>query len=483
MTGPPRISDRDALARSPAHDLALACVGAGIEAAQPDRVVATQLELVGDVLCIDDSSEEGGEGGEGEECEEGEEADETDERGTVATYDLGSYEELLVVGGGKASGRLVAALEDLLGDRIDRGAVVVPDPDDAPPSMRSPDGVKRLVGSHPVPDEDSVAGARRVLELVRAADENTLVLAAITGGGSALLAAPAEGIALGDLQAVTERLLDSGATIHEVNAVRKHCSAIKGGQLARAAMPARVAGLVMSDVVGDDLGVIASGPTAPDPTTYGDALGVLDRYDVTAPTAVRDRLERGHAGEHTETPGPGDPIFDRVRNHLLATAHTALDAAGALASERGYNRLVLSARVRGEAREAALTHVAVAEEILDTGEPVAPPAVVLSGGETTVTVRGDGIGGPNQEFALRAALEVPDGAVLAAVDTDGRDGSTDAAGALVDSTTVDAGETPDARDALGANDAYPFLDERASLVRTGPTGTNVNDLRVLVVED
>lgn len=459
MTGSPRISDREALADSPAHDLALACVEAGIDAARPGRLAAAELDLDGDDLRVGDG-----------------------------TYDLGTFDELLVVGGGKASDRLAAALEDLLGDRIDGGAVVVPDAAgdgaaDIPgrSTDEGPERVQRLVGSHPVPDEDSLAGARRLLELVRGAGEGTLVLAVVTGGGSALLAAPAEGITLDDLQLVTEDLLDSGATIQEVNAVRKHCSAIKGGQLARGAAPATVVGLVMSDVVGDDLGVIASGPTAPDPTTYRDALAVLDRYGIQAPPAVRDRLERGEAGHHPETPKPGDPTVEHVRNYVLANAHTALEAARSLASERGYDPLVLSARVRGEAREAALTHVAVAEEMLDTGNPISPPAVVLTGGETTVTVRGDGTGGPNQEFALGAALEIPDGAVLASVDTDGLDGSTDAAGGLVDPTTVgeDANE---ARDALADNDAYRFLDARGRLVRTGPTGTNVNDLRVIVVE-
>lgn len=477
MTDSPRslISDRDSLADSPAHDLALACVEAGIEAARPERAAA-ELDLDGDDLRVGDE-----------------------------TYDLGTFDELLVLGGGKASDRLAAALEDLLGERIDGGAVVVPhsaggeatdrrrrsadegsngegDPRDGGTAVEDgPGRVHRLVGSHPVPDEDSVAGARRVLELARGAGDATLVLAVVTGGGSALLAAPAGGITLDDLQTVTEDLLDSGATIQEVNAVRKHCSTIKGGQLARAAAPATVVGLVMSDVVGDDLGVIASGPTAPDPTTYRDALTVLDRYGIRAPTAVRDRLERGEAGNHPETPKPGDPTVDSVNNHVLANAHTALEAARSRASERGYDPLVLSARVRGEAREAALTHVAVAEEILDTGNPISPPAVVLTGGETTVTVQGDGTGGPNQEFALGAALEIPDGAVLASVDTDGLDGSTDAAGGLVDPTTVgeDANE---ARDALADNDAYRFLDAHGSLVRTGPTGTNVNDLRIIVVD-
>jgi hydroxypyruvate reductase len=291
--------------------------------------------------------------------------------------------------------------------------------------------------------------------------------------------APVEGVPLDALRAVTDELLASGAAIDEINAVRKHLSTIKGGQLARTAAPARVVGLLFSDVVGDDTSVIASGPTVPDPTTYGDALAVLDRYDVSAPDPVRAHLERGAAGAVPETPGPDSGAFDGVDTHVLANGTTALGAAAETATDRGYTPLVLSARMRGEARESATAHVAIAEECLASGQPVEPPAVLLSGGETTVTVRGDGTGGPNQEFALSAAIDLPGGAVLGSVDTDGLDGSTDAAGALVDADTV---RDPDAaRRALADNDAFPVLDERGALLVTGETGTNVNDLRALAV--
>lgn len=436
------IADRDRLATTPARDVALTCVESGIKAALPGRVVARELVLDGDRLHV---------GG--------------------TTYDLGRYDELVVVGGGKASGRLAVALDQLFGDRLDRGAVVAADP-------AATGRVEVLVGNHPVPGKGSVAGARRVLEVLEGTGERTLVLALITGGGSALMAAPAGDLVLPDLRTVTEALLESGAAINEINAVRKHCSAVKGGRLAMAAAPATVVGLVMSDVVGDNLEVIASGPTAPDPTTYAEAMAVLDRYEIEAP-AVREHLERGTAGDLYETPGPGASVFERVSNHIIAGAHTALDAAREAVRERGYEPLMLSARIRGEAREAALTQAAIAEEVLDTGDPVGPPAAVLSGGETTVAVRGDGRGGPNLEFSLGAAMELPEGAVLVSVDTDGRDGSTDAAGAIVDTDTVDDSEA--ARDALAANDVYPYLDERDVLVRTGSTGTNVNDLRVLLV--
>jgi len=258
---------------------------------------------------------------------------------------------------------------------------------------------------------------------------------------------------------------------------------VKGGRLARAAAPATVATLLVSDVVGDDLATIASGPTAPDPTTYADAISVLDRHDVDAPDAVCEHLERGAAGERGETPDASDPAFDRVDHHVLVGAETALDAAAGAAREHGCDAQVLRADVTGESRYAARDHVQVAQTCMEGAGPVEPPGVLLSGGETTVTVTGDGTGGPNLEFALAAALDAPPGVVVAAVDTDGEDGSTDAAGAIVDAETVPDGEREAVRTALLDNDAYTYLAGRDALVRTGPTGTNVNDLRVLVVEE
>jgi hydroxypyruvate reductase len=437
---------RERLARSPAHETVLSCLEAGIDAALPERAVGRELSLDGDVLAV---------GG--------------------TTYDLAAFDRVLVLGAGKATGRLARALEALLGDRITGGCVVLDAPAD--PSL---DHIETAVGEHPAPGAGSVAGARRVLELAREADERTLVLAAFTGGGSALLAAPADGLALADLRDVTERLLDAGAAIDEVNGVRKHCSAVKGGRLAAACAPATVVSLLVSDVVGDDPAVIASGPTVPDPTTYADALDTLDRYGIEA-SAVRAHLRGGRDGERGETPTAGDSAFGRGSVHVLASGRTALDAAGEVARERGYTPCLLAAGVEGEAREAGRFHAAVAREVLDSGGPVDPPAVLLSGGECTVTVRGDGVGGPNGEFALGAALHLPDGVVVGAVDTDGRDGSTDAAGALVDSGTVSDGRG--AREALAANDSHGYLDGVGALLRSGRTGTNVNDLRVVVVRE
>ena len=436
------IRNRDALATSDRHDLALACVERGIEAAHPRTVIGESVSLEDGTLAV------------------------AGER-----YDLDEYEEVIVLGGGKAAAQVAAALESVLGDRLSGGAVVTYDPTDT-------DVVDVLEGSHPLPDERTVRGTERVLDAAGRADEDTLVLAAITGGGSALLTAPA--VPLDALRSVTEALLESGATIHEINAVRKHLSRIKGGHLARTAVPATVVALVLSDVVGDDPEVIASGPTVPDGTTFADARAVLDRHGIELPAAVREHLDRGARGEVAETPTEDDPAFERASVHVLADGFTAAAAARDAARERGYDPCILSTRVRGEASAAATTHVAVAEEIRATGNPLSPPAVVISGGETTVSVEGDGTGGPNQEFALAGALEIDDGrTVLASVDTDGIDGPTDAAGGVVDADAVS--DAAAARSALAENDAYAHLDARDALVRTGPTGTNVNDLRVLVV--
>ncbi|QSG05288.1 glycerate kinase type-2 family protein [Halapricum desulfuricans] len=435
------IRNRDELATTRARDLALSCLEAGIEAARPERVVAERVAVEGDTLSI---------------------------AGT--RYDLSAYDELVLLGGGKAADAVARALEGVLGDRLDRGLVVTSDPVET-------DAVEVVEGSHPVPDERAREGAGEILDRARDHDERTLLLVPVTGGGSALLPLPAGDVRLRDLQAITEALVESGAAIEEINAVRKHLSLIKGGGLARAAAPATAVGLVFSDVVGDDPATIASGPTAPDETTYRDALSVLDRYDVDTPEPVVEHLRAGVAGDYDETPADG---LSHVDNHVLASAWTALSAAEDAVADTEYEPVVLSSRIRGEATEAALSQVAIAEECRATGRPVEPPAVLLSGGETTVTVLGNGEGGPNLEFALRAGIELPEGVVCASVDTDGSDGATDAAGAIVDSATVE--DPAAARRALVENDALSVLDDAGALIETGPTETNVNDLRVLVVE-
>jgi hydroxypyruvate reductase len=436
------IRNRTALARRRLHRDALACLEAGIEAAHPDRVVRERVRVDDGTLRVSDRE-----------------------------WPLPEDGRTLVVGGGNAAGTAASALEGCL--TPDAGVVVTDDP--APTET-----IEVLPGSHPVPSETGVESTERVLKLARGADEDDLVVAVVTGGGSALLAAPVAGVDLSALQSLTDGLLQSGAAIDEINAVRKHLSQVKGGQLAAAAAPAAVVGLVFSDVVGNDLGTIASGPTAPDPTTYDDALAVLDRYDVDTPTAVRDHLTAGAAGDHAETPGSNSPVFECVHNHVLADNRTAVEAAAETAAGRGYDPVVLTTRLRGEAGEVALAHAAIAEECRDSGQPAEPPVALLSGGETTVTDPGEGTGGPNQEFALRVAVDLADpDTVFAGVDTDGIDGASDVAGALVDAGTVTDREA--ARDALASHAVTDFLAAREATIETGPTGTNVNDLRIHLV--
>ena len=444
------IHNREQLARTPSHAVALDCLTAGITAADPARLTRDAVSVADTTLTVGEAS-----------------------------YDLAGYDEVIALGGGKAAAVVAAALEAVLGDHLDSGIVVTDSP-------RSTERVDVLAGTHPIPDERGVENTRRLLDTAAAADDSTLLVGVITGGGSALMAAPAAGISLADLRSTTDALLDSGATIDEINAVRKHCSAIKGGRLAAATQPADVCVLVVSDVVGNDLATIASGPLVGDPTTYADARAVIDRYDLNVPAAVTDRLARGDAGEIDETPAPGGSVFEGVKTAIIGDGLTAVRAAADRAAAAGFTPLVLSSRIRGEAREAAKTQVAIAEGIAATGDPLDPPAVVVSGGETTVTVDGEGVGGPNQEFALSAALELAAGddaapeTVVAAVDTDGVDGPTDAAGAIVDGETVSVQE---GRHALADNDATTALRAADAVITTGPTGTNVNDLRVVVVPE
>ena len=439
------IDQRERLERSTAHTVALNALTAGIEAADPARLTRDRVSVSESRLTVGEP-----------------------------TLSLDEYDEVVVVGGGKAAGVVAAELESILGDPLGSGVVVTNTPGDA-------ERIEQLPGDHPVPGDSSLNSSQRLLSAARDAGEDTLVLAVITGGGSALMAAPADGLSLADLQSTTQSLLDSGATINEINTVRKHCSAIKGGRLAAAASPARVECLVISDVVGNDLSTIASGPFVGDESTYSEALAMVDHYNCEVPQAVQRRLEAGVAGEIEETPGVGSPVFDRVSTTILGDNMVAVRAAAEAASEAGFEPLVVSSRIRGEAREAAKTQVAIAEEILSTGEPLEPPAAVVSGGETTVTVRGDGTGGPNQEFVLSAAVELDEAGVVAgAVDTDGIDGVTDAAGGIVGSETVDSGA---ATTALADNDTYRLLNKVDALIRTGPTGTNVNDLRVVIVDE
>jgi glycerate 2-kinase len=388
-------------------------------------------------------------------------------------YDLRDYERVFVLGGGKAAVPMTAAIADILGNRLTAG-VVVTKYGHATDIQYPASSIQTLEAGHPVPDENSVRGAEALADLARRATEQDLVICLISGGGSALLTLPAPGLSLADLQALTGGLLRSGATINEINTVRKHCSGIKGGQLARLVAPATLVTLVLSDVVGDPLDVIASGPTVPDPTTVADARAVLERYG-----APWD-LSESQGFEFLETPKPGDPAFERVQHVVVGSNRLAALAAVERARQLGFNALLLSTYVEGEAREVARVAAALAKGVRVHGDPLPPPACLVWGGETTVTIRGEGKGGRNQELALAAALALDGwaGTVVMALATDGTDGPTDAAGAVVTGETVARARARglDPRVALAANDSYPFFEALGDLIRTGPTGTNVNDL-------
>ena len=404
-------------------------------------------------------------------------------RRALATLSPPDRGRTLVVGAGKASGAMAAAVEDAWGDRVDGGVVVVKDGHLAPTRR-----VRLLEAGHPVPDERGAAGARAIIDLVSSAGADDLVLVLVSGGGSALTPSPVPPITLADKQAVTRLLLGAGADINQLNAVRKHCSSFKGGQLARACAPARVVALLLSDVIGDPLDVIASGPTAPDASTYADARDVLERFGLLdrVPSSVRRHLEAGLRGEIAETPKPGDPAFDRVVNLVIGNNELVVAAAAARSAALGYRTDVLGRDVRGEARDLARTFAAAARDLRGGARSPEPPACIIAGGETTVTVRGAGKGGRCQEFALAAAGEIEglDGVAILAAGTDGTDGPTDAAGAVVDGETIAraraAGVDPKAR--LDANDSYPVFSALGDLVMTGPTNTNLLDLYILVVD-
>jgi hydroxypyruvate reductase len=381
----------------------------------------------------------------------------------------------VAVGAGKAAAAMAKAVEDNWPGPL--GGLVVTRYGHGVPTTR----IEVVEAAHPVPDEAGQSAARRILQLASGLEADDLLLCLISGGGSSLLALPAEGLTLSDKQAVTKALLRSGATIHEINAVRKHLSAIKGGRLAAAAAPAKVVTLTMSDVPGDDPAVIASGPTVPDPTSFADALAILDKYGVDGPKAVMAHLER--AAE--ETPKPGDPRLSRAELVMISRPQDALEAAAQVARDAGLTPVILGNGIEGEAREVGLVHAGIARQCAGFGQPAAPPAVLLSGGETTVTVRGHGRGGRNAEFllSLAVALDGQAGIWALAADTDGIDGTEDNAGCLLrpDSLVRARSLGVKAKAALADNDGYGFFSAIGDLIVTGPTLTNVNDFRAIVI--
>jgi hydroxypyruvate reductase len=443
--------NRSSAERASLRRIAAAVLRAGLRAADPERLVSAHLSARGPVV-------------------------------RVAGTDYRRTGRLVLVAAGKAACRMARAAEQALGGALDEALAV--DTSATVPLERTR---LRLAG-HPVPDERGQAAAAEVEALARGLGRRDLLVVLLSGGASALLPAPVPGVPLADKAALTGQLLRAGAGIGDINAVRKHLSRLKGGGLARAAGGARVACLVLSDVVGDDLSTIASGPTVPDPTTYGQALEILRRYRLleSAPASARRHLEAGARGQVPETPKSGDPLFRRVSTRIVGSNRRSVAAAAREARRQGLRPLVLTTSLEGEAREAARVLVAVLRECVESGIPAAPPVCVLAGGETTVTVRGTGQGGRNQELALAAVRPLSTfarPAVVASLATDGVDGIGGAAGGVVDDQSLAraaaAGLAP-VDVFLEANDSRAFLGPLGDLIVTGPTGTNVVDLTVLL---
>lgn len=438
-----------------ARRIALKAVEKSIESADPKSLIYSKVKLFNEKLIIENKA-----------------------------FDLKQFKRIFVVGGGKASGYMAEAIEEILGDRISGGMVVIPHGTSEKFKTRI---VRLHEASHPVPDQNSVNGARKIIEVAEEAEESDLIICLISGGGSSLMAYPHDEISLEDKRKVTEILLKSGATINEINAVRKHLSKFKGGQLARSAYPATLISLLLSDVIGDPLDVIASGPTVPDSTTFKDSINILKKYNVwnAVPESVRELLLKGEAGLIPETPKSGEPCFERTCNFIIGNNRVSCLSAASELERLGLNTLLLTSYMEGEARNVGIFLSAIAKEILNSGNPVKRPAGIVMGGESTVTVTGKGIGGRNQEIALASAMRIDglEGVAIASSSTDGVDGPTDAAGAIVDGSTIARSKATglNAEEYLRNNDSYSFFKRLGDLIYTGPTGTNVNDVSILVV--
>ena len=397
-------------------------------------------------------------------------------------FELSHVNNLFIIGAGKASAAMAAALEEILADRITDGLVVVKYGHTVDLSH-----ISLVEAGHPVPDKNGQEGAERIRKLAGKAGKNDLVFCLMSGGGSALLLSPGPGIGLADKQETIRVLMSCGAGIHEINTIRKHLSRIKGGQLALSAHPARMISLILSDVVGDNLDVIASGPTVPDPSTFQDCMAILSKYRIAdkLPETINRHLVKGAEGVIKETPKPGHPAFTNTDHFIIGNNFQALDSARFYAESLGYNTVMLTSLLTGETKDAALFHAAIVRETAQSGYPANPPACLLSGGETTVTLKGNGKGGRNQEFVLASAIALENfgPVVCLSAGTDGTDGPTDAAGAIMDSTTLARANTKglDAAAYLADNDSYHFFQELGDLFITGPTRTNVMDMHIALV--
>lgn len=439
---------------SESFEKAVSIFRAGVGAVSPYRAVKKTLRISGDIL-----------------------------RAGEHKYSLERYDRIYVLGAGKCAGEMARAVEAILGERIWAGMI-----NTVSGRNHSLNVIEVTEAGHPVPDSKGVEGTEKILELADAAGERDLVIGLISGGGSSLLVAPVEGISLRDLEDINRLLLKSGAPIEKINVVRKHLSRVKGGRLAGRIYPATVCCLVVSDVVGDRLETIASGPFFSDPSTYRDALEILDNYGLRerVPASVIGHLEAGGREEISETPKTGDRIFARIRHLIAADNLMALESCSARARQLGYRPVILSAEIEGEAGEAARGLMSIAKSVRHSLHPGNEPVCLLAGGEATVTVRGEGKGGRNQEFVLAAAREIAgeEGITVLSAGSDGIDGPTEAAGALADGTTPARARKlgMDAGDYLLRNDSYHFFEKLGDLLITGPTGTNVMDLRVILIE-
>ncbi|MDH5783869.1 MAG: glycerate kinase [Candidatus Bathyarchaeota archaeon] len=436
-----------------ARTLALRSLESALNAVNPKQIIKSKLSLRNSILKVNKYS-----------------------------FDLKKFRNIYVVGGGKASGSMAEALEQTLGKFVTNGLVNIPHD-----SKHKTEIIKLHEASHPIPDEAGVKGTHRMLKIAEQAKKDELIICLISGGGSSLMPLPRGEISIADKRKITEDLLKCGATINEINTVRKHISDFKGGWLAKKAYPATILNLILSDVVGDPLDFIASGPTVPDSTTFSDAIKVLKKYGLwgKAPESIKKVLSDGEKALIPETPKAEDEAFEKVYNVVVGNNRFASLAACEHLKSAGLNTLLLTSTMEGEAKHVGVILASIAHEVFVSGNPVLKPAGIIAGGETTVTVTGKGLGGRNQEIVLAAALKLGsmDGVVVASLSTDGVDGPTDAAGAIADGKTLTrvAEMELNPEEFLAENNSYNFFSKLGDLLFTGPTGTNVNDVSVIVV--